>query len=146
MDRRNFLLSGTVFVSALTARAQDKSAKLEVQVSYTGSGTVDESHKVYVVLWDNPNFVTEEAGAPPIDIKGVSSKSAVAPFDNVQTNPVYVSMVYDPSGKWDAACPPPAGSSLGFYAKEPGKPAPIQLEAGKTTTVSAPFDDSFKMK
>ena len=37
MDRRNFLLSGTVFVSALTARAQDKSAKLEVQVSYTGN-------------------------------------------------------------------------------------------------------------
>jgi len=69
MDRRNFLLSGTVLVSAVTARAQDKSANLEVQVSYTGSGPVDESHKVYVVLWDNPNFVTEEAGAPPIDLK-----------------------------------------------------------------------------
>jgi hypothetical protein len=146
MDRRNFILSGTVFLSALTVRAQDKSSKLEVQVSYTGSGTVDESHKVYVVLWDNPNFVTEEAGAPPLDIKGVSSKSAEAPFDNVQTNPVYVSMVYDPSGKWDAASPPPAGSSLGFYAKEPGKPAPIQLEPGKTTKISATFDDSFKMK
>ena len=146
MDRREFLLSGTVFVSALTVRAQDNSTKLEVQVSYTGAGTVDESHKVYVVLWDNPNFITEEAGAPPIDIKGVSSKSAEVQFDNVQTNPVYVSMVYDPTGKWDAASPPPAGSSLGMYAKEPGKPAPIQLEAGKTTKISATFDDSFKMK
>ena len=146
MDRRNFLFSGAVFVSALTARAQDKSANLEVQVSYTGSGPVDESHKVYVVLWDNPNFVTEEAGAPPIDLKGVPSKSASVQFDGVQMNPVYVSMVYDPSGKWDAQSPPPAGSSLGFYAKEPGKPAPIKLEAGNTTKISATFDDSVKMK
>jgi hypothetical protein len=146
MDRRNFLFSGAVFVSALTARAQDKSANLEVQVSYTGSGPVDESHKVYVVLWDNPNFVTEEAGAPPIDLKGVPSKSASVQFDGVQMNPVYVSMVYDPSGKWDAQSPPPAGSSLGFYAKEPGKPAPVKLEAGKTTKIAATFDDSFKMK
>jgi hypothetical protein len=146
MDRRNFLLSGTVFVSALTARAQDKSSTLEVEVSYTGSGTVDESHKVYVVLWDNPNFATEDAGVPPIDIKGVSSKSALAQFDNVQANPVYVGMVYDPSGKWDAASPPPSGSSLGLYAKEPGKPAPIPIESGKTARISATFDDSFKMK
>jgi hypothetical protein len=146
MDRRNFLFSGAVFVSALTARAQDKSANLEVQVSYTGSGPVDESHKVYVVLWDNPNFVSEEAGTPPIGLKGVSSKSASVQFDDIQTNPVYVSMVYDPSGKWDAASPPPSGSSLGFYAKEPGKPAPVKLEAGKTTKIAATFDDSFKMK
>jgi len=147
MDRRNFLLSGTVLVTALTARAQDKSAnRLEVQVSYTGSGPVDKSHKVYVVLWDNPNFVTEEAGAPPIGLQGVSSKSASVQFDDVQTNPVYVSMVYDPSGTWDAASPPPSGSSLGFYATESGKPAPVKLEAGKIIKISAPFDDSFKMK
>jgi hypothetical protein len=147
MVRRNFLLSGTVFLTALTTTAQDKSANhLEVQVSYTGSGPVDKSHKVYVVLWDNPNFVTEEAGAPPIGLQGVSSKSASVQFDDVQTNPVYVSMVYDPSGTWDAASPPPSGSSLGFYATEPGKPAPIKLEAGKTTKIAATFDDSFKMK
>jgi hypothetical protein len=146
MDRRSFLLSGTVFVSALTARAQDKNSKLEVQVTYKGSGAVDESHKVYVVLWDNPEFIKEGAGAPPIDIKGVSSKSAAVQFDGVQKSPVYVSMVYDPSGKWDAASAPPSGSSLGIYAKEPGTPAPVQIEAGKATKISASFDDSFKMQ
>ncbi len=146
MHRRNFLLSGTVFVSALTARAQGKRSKLEVQVSYTGSGAVDESHKVYVVLWDNPDFIKAETGPPPIDLKGVSSKSAAVQFDDVQKSPVYVSMVYDPSGKWDAASHPPAGSSLGVYAKEPGTPAPVPLEPGKTARISATFDDSFKMK
>jgi hypothetical protein len=146
MHRRDFLLSGVVFTSALTARAQDKSAKLEVQVSYTGSGEVDESHKVYVVLWDNPNFVTEEAGAPPIGLKGASSKSAPVQFDDIQANPVYVSMVYDPTGKWDAQSPPPSGSPLGLYATESGQPAPVKLETGKTTKITATFDDSFKMK
>jgi hypothetical protein len=146
MDRRNFLLSGTAFASALTARAQTGRSRLEVQVSYTGSGTVDQSRKVYVVLWDNPNFIKEEAGTPPIDIKGVSSKSAAVQFDDVQKSPVYVSMVYDPSGKWDAASHPPAGSSLGLYAKEPGTPAPVPLEPGKTTKISAAFDDSLKMQ
>ena len=147
MDRRNFLRSGTVFTT-LVMRAQDKSTKanLEVQVSYNGSGPVDKAHKVYIVLWDNPNFVTEEGGAPPIGLQGVSSKSASVQFDNVEANPVYVSMVYDPSGTWDAASPPPSGSSLGFYATEPGKPAQVKLEAGKITKISASFDDSIKMK
>jgi hypothetical protein len=146
VDRRNFLLSGTAFVSALTIHAQDKSANLAVHVSYTGAGTVDKSHKVYVVLWDNPNFITEEAGAPPIGLQGVSTKSETVQFDDVQKSPVYVSMVYDPTGQWDAASPPPAGSSLGLYAIEPGRPAPIALEPGKTAKISATFDDSSKMK
>jgi len=71
MDRRSFLVSGTVFVSALATRAQTESSKLVVQVSYTGSGTVDGSHKVYVVLWDTPDFVKEDAsGVNPLLSKG----------------------------------------------------------------------------
>ena len=146
MDRRDFLISGAAFVSVLTAGAQTAGSKLEVQVSYTGSGTVDESHKVYVVLWDTPDFVKGDAGGPPIAMKGVTSKSDVAQFSDVPKSPVYVSMVYDPSGKWDGASTPPAGASLGLYAKEPGTPAPVQLEPGKTTKISAAFDDSFKMQ
>jgi hypothetical protein len=147
MDRRDFLLSGTVLVSALAVHAQTKSAKLIVQVIYTGPGTVDESHKVYVVLWDTPDFVKENtSGIQPLAVKAVVSKSAVAQFDDVQKNPAYISMVYDPAGKWEGTTAPPVGSALGFYKKEPGTPAPIQLQPGKPTKISATFDDSFKMK
>jgi hypothetical protein len=145
MTRRTFVLSGAALVSALAAQAQTGSSKLIVQVSYTGSGKVDESHKVYVVLWDDPDFVKGSA-AMPIAAKSVTSKSAAAEFDNVEKNPVYVSMVYDPTGKWDAMSPPPTGSSLGLYGKEPGTPAPIQLQPGKTTTITPKFDDSSKMQ
>ena len=143
---RTFVLFGAALVFALAAHAQTGSSKLTVQVSYTGSGKVDESHKVYVVLWGDPDFVKGGSTAMPIAAKSVTSKSAAAEFDNVEKNPVYVSMVYDPTGKWDAMSHPPTGSSLGLYAREPGTPAPIQLQPGKTTTISATFDDSNKMQ
>jgi hypothetical protein len=146
MERRSFLIAGTVFLSVLAASGQTESSKLEVQVSYTGSGTVDESHKVYVVLWDTPDFMKGDSGSMPISIKGVTSKTDTAQFSDIPKGPVYVSMVYDPTGQWDAASAPPTGSSLGVYAKEPGTPAPIELEPGKTTKISATFDDSFKMQ
>ena len=146
MNRRIFLLTGAIFASALTAIAQQESSKLDVQVSYTGSGVVDQSHKVFIVLWDTPDFVNGDTAGPPIGVQAVASKSDVAHFDNLQKSPVYVSMIYDPSGKWDAASVPPPGSSVGLYSTEPGKPAPVKLDPGKTAKVSASFDDSQKMQ
>ena len=146
MGRRTFLLFGMALVFAMGAPAQTHGSKLTVQVNYTGSGTVDESHKVYVALWDSPDFIKDNASAQPIAIKAITSKSAVAQFDEVQKNPVYISMVYDPTGKWEATSAPPAGSSLGLYYKEPGTPTPIQLQPGQTAKISAKFDDSVKMK
>ncbi len=145
MDRRGFFLYGALLASALTAAAQPSSSKLDVQLSYTGSGTVDDAHKLFVVIWDSPDFAKGGASEAPIAIQSVNSKSGVAHFDSLQKSPVYVSMVYDPSGKWDAASNPPAGSSLGLYSTEPGTPAAVKLDTAKTTKVSASFDDSEKM-
>ena len=144
MQRRTFVFSGAALVSALVAHAQTERSKLVVQVSYTGSGKVDEAHKVYVVLWDSPDFMSGASEAP-IGIQSVTSKSGKAEFDDLQKSPVYVSMVYDPTGKWDAMSPPPSGSSLGLYAKTPGTPEPVKLQPGKPATVNATFDDSSKM-
>jgi hypothetical protein len=67
MKRRFFVLSGAALVSALAAYAQTGSPKLIVQVSYTGSGKVDESHKIYVALWDNPDFTNALHGDTELD-------------------------------------------------------------------------------
>ncbi len=145
MLRRNFFIAAAIVASALLAAAQTDSPKLDVEVTYTGAGTVDDSHKVYVIIWDTPDFVKgADSGAVPIGVKTVASKSEVAHFEDLKGT-VYVSMIYDPSGKWDAASVPPSGSSIGLYSTEPGTPAPIKLEVGKTTKVSATFDDSIKM-
>ena len=88
----------------------------------------------------------DDSQTEPVGIKSITSKVGSVEFDGIQKSPAYVSFVYDPTGKWDAASAPPAGASLGLYMKDPGAPAPITLEAGKTTKIETEFDDSFKMK
>ena len=122
----------------------DKSAKLQVHLEYTGAGTVDSTHKIYIVLWDSPDFVKGSAGQAPFAVQYIASKKGTATFSDIRKNPVYVSIAYDPTGKWEARSEPPVGASLGLYSKEPGVPAPVQLEPGKTTEISVKLDDSFK--
>jgi hypothetical protein len=144
-NRRSFIASVSFFAAATKASA-GKSSTLEVHVTYTGAGTVDEAHKLYVSLWDTPDFAKEGGSAvTPIAMKSVTAKSAVAEFTDLEKTPVYVGMVFDPTGKWDAQSPPPSGTSLGLYSTEPGVPAPVQLEPGKTMKIDATLDDSYKM-
>ena len=144
MHRRRFLLTGTALLPVLVINAESQGTTLLVHLTYTGSGTVDRSHKIYVVLWDSPDF-RKQSGMQPLAVMPVTSKSGVARFDGVQKNPVYVSVAYDPRGAWDAKSEPPTGASLGLYAKERGVPAPVQLQPGKPNTISITLDDSFKM-
>ncbi len=138
---------GLLLTSPRTAISQGASegSTLKVRVNYSGAGTVDEKHKIYVVLWDSPDFVNGETTAP-FAMQAASSKDGVVTFDDVKKTPVYVSAAYDPSGQWDAQSAPPEGSSLGVYSKTPGKPEPIDLKPGKATTIDLAFDDSVKMK
>jgi hypothetical protein len=148
MKRYLFAVSAALFLSSLAASAQTEAAHrgstLQVQVKYTGSGTVDQAHKIYVALWDSPDFVKSASGVEPFAVAPLASKSGTVKFQDVAKNPVYVSMAYDPTGKWDAKEEPPAGASLGLYGTTPGVPAPVQLDPGKTTKISAHLDDSFK--
>src|SRR3954470_12550661 len=56
-------LLGLLILAPQSAVSQDTStaSTLEVHVTYMGSGTVDEKHKVYLVLWDSPAFVSGQA-------------------------------------------------------------------------------------
>ncbi|HEY6991890.1 MAG TPA: hypothetical protein VH369_26090 [Bryobacteraceae bacterium] len=119
---------------------------VQVHLNYSGSGTVDAKHKIYVVLWDSPAFV-EGGGVMPVEIKSATSKTGKVMFTDVKKSPAYVSAAFDPNGQWDGnSGPPPEGSSLGLYSKTPGKPEPINLEPGKRATVTVSFDDAVKMR
>jgi len=148
MKRCLFAVSATLVLSSFAVFAQTaathKGSALQVHVKYTGSGMVDQAHKIYVALWESPDFVKPSGNLAPFAVAPLTSKSGTVNYQNVAHNPVYVSIAYDPAGKWDAHEEPPTGTSLGMYATTPGVPARVQLEPGKTTKISATLDDSFK--
>jgi hypothetical protein len=146
MKPLTFICGALLFAAgALMAPAQE-GKNLEVQIRYTGSGTVDDNHKIFVALWDSPGFVDGSSG-PPVAVQSTNSKNGSVTFTDVQKVPAYVSVAFDPTGKWDAQSgPPPTGSSLGMYSKAPPKPEPINITPGKTAKAAITFDDTQKVQ
>jgi hypothetical protein len=140
------VVCGCLLASPCIAVGQEGNAgsKLEVHVKYSGTGTVDDKHKIYVALWDSPDFANKDM--VPSAVQATSSKDGMVTFDHVTKTQVYVSAAYDPSGQWDAQSAPPEGSSLGLYSKTPGTPAPIDFKPRRKTAIDLAFDDSVKMK
>jgi hypothetical protein len=143
MSKRICTTLGLFLLFAAGALAQTSADKrtIQVEINYTGSGTVNASHKIYVALWDSSDL----SGGPPAAVESLDSKKGTVTFSNVQKVPAYVSAAYDPSGAWDAQSPPPSGSSLGMYSRNPPNPQPIDVAPGKSVKVSISFDDSVKV-
>ena len=120
MTRRLYRVLAAFLLATVLAVAE-AGRTIQVDIAYTGSGTVDASHKIYVALWDSADF----DGGPPVDIQALDSKTGTVTFTNVQKSPAYVSAAYDPTGKWETQSPPPSGSSLGMYGNKPPSPDPI---------------------
>jgi len=129
-----------LFAGCALAQINADRRTIQVEINYTGAGTVNASRKIYIALWDFPDF---ESG-PPAAIESLDSKKGTVTFSNVQRVPAYVTTAYDPTGAWEAQSPPPSGSSLGMYSKNPPKPDPIDVVPGNTVKVTITFDDSAK--
>jgi hypothetical protein len=136
-----FTVAGVALIVAGIAAQTNAGRTIRVTVTYTGSGTVDASHKIYVALWDSADL----QGATPVAVQPLDSKKGTVTFSDVAKVPAYASVAYDPTGAWDAKSPPPSGSSLGMYSKTPPAPDPIDVAPGKTASVAITFNDSVKV-
>ena len=149
MKKSFFVVFGMLICAALLqfGYAQEKASSsrtLKVKLHYTGAGTVDEKHLIRVFLFDSPDFVN--GNAMPFNMQSGDSKDATVTFADTGKSPVYVAVVFDPSGGYDGQSgPPPSGSSLGVYTKAPPTPSPANIDEGKTVEVEVPFDDTAKM-
>ena len=147
--RKTFYIAAGLLILASGfqfGKAQDKAATrtLKVNVKYTGAGTVDDKHKIQVFLFDSPDFM--QGNAMPAGMQMTAAKDGTVTFSEIAASPVYAAAIYDPTGGYDGQSgPPPSGSSAGLYTKEPPKPAPIAIDAGKTADIVLPFDDTIKM-
>jgi hypothetical protein len=143
MSKRLWTTAGLFVLCAVCALAQASADKrtIQVDIDYTGSRIVNASHKIYVALWDSSDM----SGGPPVAVLSLNSKKGTVTFSDVQRVPAFVSAAHDPTGNWDAQSPPPSGSSLGMYSKNPPNPQPIDVAPGKTVKVTITFDDSVRV-
>jgi len=112
-------------------------------MNYTGSGTVDEKHKIIVFLFDSPDFA-QSSGVMPIGSDSTAAKNGTINFPDVGASPVYAVAVFDPTGDYDGQSgPPPSGCTVAMYGGQ--TPEPIKIEPGKTVEIELAFDDSTKM-
>ena len=143
-----FKLIGTLALIGLTSfvatAQQEKKATLKVKLNYTGSGAVNDTHKIHVFLFDSPDFM--QGNGMPFASGTATSKTETVTFSEIGVPTVYVVAVYDPTGGYDGQSgPPPSGSSMGMYSTEPGKPGPVKMESGKPVEIDLAFDDTVKM-
>jgi hypothetical protein len=145
--RIQWLVAVGVLAFASLAAAQESKAvpSLKVKLNYKGAGTVDAKHKIFIFVFDTPDFM--QGNGMPVASDSATAKDQTVTFSGLTAPVVYVVAAFDPSGTYDGVSgPPPAGSSMGMYSKEPGKPAPVNLESGKTAEIELAFDDSVKMQ
>lgn len=143
--RKLACLACAVLALGIAAYGSEQAAgrTLKVKVNYTGSGTVDEKHRIVLFLFDSPDF----AQSIPVAAVLAAKKDETVTFDSFDAGTVYVVAAYDPKGEYDDAQtgPPPSGSSLGLYTKTPPTPEPVKVEPGKTVEIELAFDDTAKM-
>jgi len=152
IGKRLLLAAGLLGLTSMVATAQQPKAEekpaasrtLKAKMNYTGAGTVDEKHKIFLFVFDSPDFM--QGGSMPVGFGSASAKDGTITVADLSVSPVYVAVCYDPTGAYDGQSgPPPSGASMGVYAKTPGTPDPVKIDPGKTTEVTVTFNDSSKM-
>jgi hypothetical protein len=111
-----------------------------VTVNYTGKGAVDAKHNVLVFLFDHPT--PGPASQPLAGPQIIQKNGSTVTFKDVSTSPVYVVAVYDEQGGYTGlGGPPPAGTPIGVYSKDPKSP-PAPVTPGPKTVLKMTFNDA----
>ena len=135
-----------LMLSATTVRANHDQSTLNatsvnVTVKYTGTGTVDATHRIWVWIFDTPNIGPD---AIPIGEQSISMNGGTATFSTT-TKQVYIAMAFDEQGGFLGQAPPPSGAPVAMYGMNgpDGQPQPVAPGAKGAVTVA--FNDMVRM-
>ena len=123
---------------AASDAATPAAANVSVSVSYTGKGTVDTSHRLWVWLFSSPEI---GAGSMPIAQLSLEKNDTVAVFEGIAAERVWVAAAFDEKAIMTGNEPPPGGTPVGIYVGSDG--APKSVAPGETAKLT--FDDSMRM-
>jgi hypothetical protein len=139
------VLAVVLSASLVTGQEQAvESGKLAVSVEFTASGSVDQDHKIWIWLFDNPNTDTW-ADSVPVAIGSLTENGAVYKFAGLPKQ-VYFAVAYDDKGGYDGtAGAPPPGTPIAIYGMAAGGGAAAVDTGGDEAAVKTSFDDSMRM-
>ena len=132
------LIVGVILTAATVTPAAEQSG-VKVTVTYTGKGTIDGDHRIWIWLFDTPDI---GPGAIPISEQALDKNSATATFPNIAAGKVWIAIAYDEKGGFVGMAPPPSGSPVTLY-REKGVPGAVT--PGPDASVTVTFDDSMRM-
>jgi hypothetical protein len=150
--RRTVAARTLIIVVALTLSATllarqnqpTQTGKLAISVEYTGKGAVDEDHRLWIWVFDNPDSSTWP-DSTPLAVAMLTENGATHKFTGLPKQ-VYFGTAYDEAGGYDGtAGPPPAGTPISVYGMADGGVAQAVGTGGDDAAVKATFDDSFRM-
>ena len=134
-------LTAIAVAAVVSAAPALRAGDVNVTVTYKGKGPVDDTHEIWVFLFDTP---TVDAQSQPVMTATVKKSGGTATFKNVTQDTVYVRMAYDEKGTYDGLTgPPPPGTPIGMYSIDGKTAAPIK--PGRAAKVKVTFDDSRRM-
>lgn len=113
---------------------------VSITVTYTGQGTVDDNHRLWIWLFDSPDI---GPGSMPIREASVAASGASTTITGVGDGPVWIAVAYDARGGSPGNQPPASGSPVGIHAGRDGQPKAVDTKQGASVEVT--FDDSMRM-
>jgi hypothetical protein len=139
------LLTVAALASApVTASSLDETlvaGDVKVTVKYTGKGEVDDTHRLWVWLFDSPNI---GPGAVPISENSLTKNGDIATFKAVSAAQVWIAVAYDEKGGFAGSAPPPMGSPVTIYGAETG--AFTAVVPGDDASIMVTFNDTTRMQ
>jgi hypothetical protein len=117
-----------------------EAGKLKVTVAYTGAGTVDATHEIFVWVFDTPNIGPDSV---PIASDVATASGAALNFSGLPKE-VYLAAAYDEKGDYDGTSgPPPPGTPIVIYG-DMGVAKAIPT-GGADASVDVKFDATVRM-
>lgn len=136
------VLALSAHVGLQAEQAKSEVGSVSVTVKYTGKGTVDTTHRLWVWLFDNPTIGPD---AIPIGEQSIDKNGGTATFPSVSAKEVYIAIAYDEGGGFMGSGPPPPGSPIALYGATGPDSPPQAVTPGPKAAVTVTFDDSQRM-
>jgi hypothetical protein len=137
----SLMMASLATVTAAVQSQAERRGELNLTVTYKGKGTVDDTHEIFVWVFDNPNI---SGSSQPIAAGVLKKNGGAVKFTDLAATPVYVAVAYDDKGDYDGQSAPPPGTPVAVYSTDgTGTAAPIDVK--EPAQVSMTFDDSYRM-